>query len=200
MSAHYKVADLLRLELTNQQELKLNAWQSRTLHAIRKCRTPALGGHIDLCNKCHKTHLLYHSCRNRHCPTCQGHKVAEWIQKREQELLPVSYFHVVFTIPDHLNTVALYAPDKLYAILFKTAWQTLQQFSDNPKLLGAQTGMIAVLHTWGQNLSLHPHLHCIVPSGGVSKSGHWKKTKSNSKKKSNRKEFLLRQAQHKYLM
>jgi hypothetical protein len=107
--------------------------------------------------------------------------VTEWIQKREQELLPVSYFHVVFTLPDHLNKVALFAPEKLYAILFKTAWQTLDQFSTNPKLLGAKMGMIGVLHTWGQNLSLHPHLHCIVPSGGVSESGKWKRTKSKGK-------------------
>jgi len=136
---------------------------------------------LDKCTKCGKTHLLFHSCRNRHCPTCQGHKVSEWIQKRERELLPVSYFHVVFTLPDHLNTVALYAPDKLYAILFKTAWQTLSQFAENPKHLGAKMGMIGVLHTWGQNLSLHPHLHCIVPSGGVTKSGDWMRSQSKGK-------------------
>ena len=182
MSTKYKVADVLRLEQAHLHELGLNSWQSRTLHAIRKCRTMALGGHIDKCTKCHKMHLLFHSCRNRHCPTCQGHKVAEWIQKREQELLPVPYFHVVFTIPDHLHTVALHAPGKLYAILFKTAWQTLSQFAENPKHLGAQLGMISVLHTWGQNLSLHPHLHCIVPSGGVTKAGYWKNTKSKSGK------------------
>lgn len=181
MSAVYKVADVLRLEQAYLTYLGLNSWQSRTLHAIRKCRTMALGGHIDRCNKCGKTHLLFHSCRNRHCPTCQGHKVEEWIQKREQELLPVPYFHVVFTLPDHLHTVALHAPDKLYAILFKTAWQTLHQFAANPKHLGAKLGMIGVLHTWGQNLSLHPHLHCIVPSGGVTKSGYWKNTQSKGK-------------------
>jgi len=105
----------------------------------------------------------------------------EWIQAREQELLPVPYFHVVFTLPDTLNTVALQYPKELYRILFKTAWQTLRQFSDNPAHLGAKPGMIGVLHTWGQNLSLHPHLHCIVPSGGVTPSGYWKQSQSKGK-------------------
>ncbi len=181
MPAKYKVADVLELEQSHLHLLCSNSWQSRTLHALCKCRTKALGGHIDKCSKCQKTHLFYHSCRNRHCPTCQGHKVAEWIHAREQELLPASYFHVVFTLPEQLNTVALHHSRKLYAILFKTAWQTLGQFGDNPGLLGAKMGMIAVLHTWGQNLSLHPHLHCIVPGGGVSKAGEWKQAKSRGK-------------------
>ena len=114
-------------------------------------------------------------------PSFQSEAYQVQDKKREQELLPVSYFHVVFTIPAHLNTVALHASNKLYAILFKTAWQTLSQFSENPKHLGAMLGMIGVLHTWGQNLSLHPHLHCIVPSGGVTKSGKWKRTTSKGK-------------------
>ena len=181
MSAKYKVADVLSLEQAHLDELGLNTWQYRTLSAIRICRTPALGGHIDRCTKCHKKHLLYHSCRNRHCPTCQGHKVTQWIQKRERELLPVPYFHVVFTLPDHLNTVALQHPKELYRILFKTAWQTLSRFGANPNGLGAKMGMVGVLHTWGQNLSLHPHLHCIVPGGGVTRAGYWKNAKSKGK-------------------
>lgn len=189
MNAAYKVADVLDYEQAHLHDLCLNTWQSRTLHAVRKCRTPALGGHIDKCNKCNKTHLFYHSCRNRHCPTCQGHKVEEWVQARESELLPVSYFHVVFTIPEALNKIAIYKPKEVYAILFKTAWQTLQQFGDNPKLLGAKMGMISILHTWGQNLSLHPHLHCIVPAGGVTKSGNWKHSKKN--KTTKRSDFLF---------
>lgn len=178
MGAKYKVADVLNLAQAHLHLLCANSWQSRTLHAIRKCRTKALGGHIDQCNKCHKKHLFYHSCRNRHCPTCQGHKVNEWVQAREKELLPVPYFHLVFTLPEQLNTVAMHHPKKLYKVLFKTAWKTLGQFGNNPDLLGASMGMIAVLHTWGQNLSLHPHLHCIVPGGGVTKNGRWKKTNS----------------------
>jgi hypothetical protein len=181
MSAKYTVADVFNLEDAHLDGLCANTWQSRTLHAIRKCRTKALGGHIDRCEKCNKMHVFFNSCRNRHCPTCQGHKVAQWIQAREQELLPVSYFHVVFTLPAQLNAVARHHPKELYAILFKTAWQTLRQFGDNPDHLGAMMGMIAVLHTWGQNLSLHPHLHCIVPGGGVTKAGYWRSTKSKGK-------------------
>lgn len=181
MAAKYKVADVLNLAQAHLHVLCTNSWQSRTLHAIRKCRTKALGGHIEVCNKCHKKHLFYHSCRNRHCPTCQGHKVNEWVQAREKELLPVPYFHVVFTLPEQLNTVAIHHPEKLYKILFKAAWQTLRQFGNNPDHLGATMGMIGVLHTWGQNLSLHPHLHCIVPGGGVTKNGTWKKTKSEGR-------------------
>jgi putative transposase/transposase-like zinc-binding protein len=181
MPAKYKVADVLELEHAHLDGLCTNGWQLRTLHAIRKCRTKALGGHIAKCDKCQKAHLFYHSCRNRHCPTCQGHKVAGWVHAREQELLPVSYFHVVFTLPAALNPVALNAPVKVYAILFKAAWQTLKQFGANPKHLGAKMGMIGVLHTWGQNLSLHPHLHCIVPGGGVSKGGNWKNARGKGK-------------------
>ncbi len=189
MKAKYKVADVLEHEQAHLHELCLNTWQSRTLHALRKCRTKALGGHIDKCNKCNKIHLFYHSCRNRHCPTCQGHKVEQWIQAREKELLPVSYFHVVFTVPQALNQIAIYKPKEVYAILFKTAWKTLQQFGENPKLLGAKMGMISILHTWGQNLSLHPHLHCIVPAGGVTKAGNWKHSKRS--KTTKRSEFLF---------
>ena len=160
-----------------------NSWQTRTLHALRKCRTAALGGHIDRCNNpsCHRLHLSYNSCRNRHCPKCQGHKKEEWIRAREEELLNVPYFHVVFTLPSALNRLCLYEPKKMYAILFKIAWQVIQGFASNHKFLGAKPGMIAILHTWGQNLSLHPHLHCIVPGGGIAQSGTWKSAKSKGK-------------------
>jgi hypothetical protein len=129
--------------------------------------------------ECKKLHLQFNSCRNRHCPTCQGHKQHQWIAARTAELLPVPYFHVVFTLPDTINPVALKYPRTLYKILFDTVWETLSAFGNNPKHLGAKLGMIAVLHTWGQNLQLHPHLHCIVPKGGVSKAGFWKKGKGN---------------------
>lgn len=160
-----------------------NTWKLRTLYAISKCRTAALGGHIDRCDHpgCNTLHLSYNSCRNRHCPKCQGHQREEWIQKRETELLNVPYFHVVFTLPDHLNSLCLYKPAMLYAMLFKTAWGVVKGFGENHKFLGAQTGMIAVLHTWGSNMSLHPHLHCIVPAGGINGSGKWKMTKSSGK-------------------
>lgn len=175
MHPRYQVADVLNLEELYLEKLTNTSWHLRTLHAIRKCRTKALGGHLDWCTDCGKLHLQFNSCRNRHCPTCQGHKQQQWIAARIQELLPVPYFHVVFTLPDHLNSIALSHPRIVYSILFDSVWQTLSCFAKNPKELGAKMGMIAVLHTWGQNLSLHPHLHCIVPKGGISKSGYWKK-------------------------
>ena len=160
-----------------------NGWKQRTLYALMRCRTAAMGGHIDRCDnpKCHKLHISYNSCRNRHCPRCQGHKREQWIQKREDDLLNVPYFHVVFTLPDHLNGLSLHKPELLYSMLFKTAWQVIKGFGENHKFLGAKTGMIAVLHTWGSNMSLHPHLHCIVPAGGVNGSGQWTSTKSQGR-------------------
>ncbi len=140
-----------------------------------------MGGHIDRCDCCQKLHISYNSCRNRHCPTCQGHKREAWIQARESELLNVPYFHVVFTLPSELHAAALKHPKAVYNSLFKAAWETLKQFGENPKHLGAQVGMIAILHTWGQQMSLHPHLHCIVPGGGVTKSGKWKPAKNKGK-------------------
>jgi len=177
----HEIADILRS--TTLSNVTSNTWKLRTLYAVRKCRTSAMGGHIDRCDHpdCGKLHLSYNSCRNRHCPKCQGHQREEWIRKREAELLNVEYFHVVFTLPDHLNELCLYKPDMLYVMLFRAAWQTIQGFGHNHKFLGAKTGMIAVLHTWGSNMSLHPHLHCIVPAGGVNGSGKWKATKSQGK-------------------
>lgn len=177
MQPKHSVADVLNLEVDHLQDIAHGSWHARALHAIRKCRTKALGGHLDWCTVCNKLHLQFNSCRNRHCPTCQGHKQQQWIAARTGELLPVPYFHVVFTVPDTLNAVALRYPQVLYKILFDTVWETLSAFGNNPKHLGAKLGMIAVLHTWGQNLQLHPHLHCIVPKGGVSKAGFWKKGK-----------------------
>lgn len=178
-----EVAQVLERNTGSLSKYCYNSWQLRTLHALRKCRTAALGGHIDRCNNpsCHRLHLSYNSCRNRHCPKCQGHKKEQWIRAREEELLKVPYFHVVFTLPSELNRLCLYEPKKIYALLFKIAWQMIQGFSSNHKFLGAKPGMIAILHTWGQNLSLHPHLHCIVPGGGIAQSGKWKSAKSKGK-------------------
>ncbi len=179
----YQVADVLERNEADLNEYTDNTWQLRTLHALRKCRTAALGGHIDRCDnpECRRLHLSYNSCRNRHCPQCQGHKREEWIRARERELLDVPYFHVVFTLPDTVNQLCLYAPRTVYTILFRTAWNVLQDFGANPKFLGGTMGMVAILHTWGQNLSLHPHLHCIVPGGGVAANGKWKYGKSKGK-------------------
>ncbi len=178
--APFEVADVLERNRGHISTICANTWQARTLHALRKCRTAALGGHIDRCDKvsCNRLHLSYNSCRNRHCPKCQGHKKEQWIRARESELLKAPYFHVVFTLPDTLNELALYEPKKLYGLLFKTAWSVIRDFGANPKFMGAETGMIAILHTWGQNLSLHPHLHCIVPGGGMARSGKWRYAKN----------------------
>jgi predicted Zn-ribbon and HTH transcriptional regulator len=180
MMPQYEVADLLQINWKSieNKEIKLNTWQLRTLSAIKRCRTAELGGHIDSCSSCGYLRISYNSCRNRHCPKCQGHKTDEWVQKRQSELLPVPYYHVVFTIPDTLNVYALQYPKELYTILFKASWQTIEAFSKDKKWVSAKMGMIAILHTWGQNLSLHPHLHCIVPGGGVNKQGEWKIAKA----------------------
>lgn len=170
MQPKYEVADVLRKSNTERASFSIH--QQKTLRALQQCRTGALGGHIDACNECGTISVSYNSCRNRHCPKCQGHKREEWIQRREADLLPCSYYHVVFTLPHQLNPLALHNPVLVYDALFKSVWETMRQFG---KTAGVQLGMISVLHTWGQQLSLHPHLHCIVPGGGVDKSGKWKK-------------------------
>ena len=159
----------------------INSWQVRVLGALKNCRTAAMGGHVDACTDCGTLRISYNSCRNRHCPKCQGNQREKWIAAREAELLPVPYFHVVFTLPDTLNQLALYRPKAVYDALFEAAWGTINTFGKDPKNLGAATGMISILHTWGQQLSLHPHLHCIVPGGGLSKNGKWRTAKSKGK-------------------
>lgn len=174
MQPQWEVADVL-----SHTDLKgLNVQQQKTLRAIKDCRTAALGGHVDACDGCGNISISYNSCRNRHCPKCQGHKREEWILKREADLLPCTYFHLVFTLPQQLNGLALQQPAMLYDGLFKAAWQTLTVFADKA---GVQLGMISILHTWGQNMSLHPHLHCIVPGAGVNKKGRWQHLKHSKK-------------------
>ena len=185
MQPQYEVAGVLNAHWLQMQSrtcgTKFNTWQLRTLHAVRRCRTAALGAHVDGCTSCGHLRISYNSCRNRHCPKCQGNEREKWIQAREQELLPVPYFHVVFTLPDTLNLLCLHKPAAMYNILFQTAWSVLNSFGNDHKWLGAQSGMIAILHTWGQTLSLHPHLHCIVPGGGLTKQGKWKTAKTNGR-------------------
>lgn len=164
-----------------QQSKKFNSWQLRTLDAVRRCRTAELGAHVDGCSSCGHLRISYNSCRNRHCPKCQGNERERWIQAREAELLGVPYFHVVFTLPDTLNQLCLHKGKEVYNILFQSAWHTLNTFGHDHKWLGAQTGMIAILHTWGQTMALHPHLHCIVPGGGLTRQGKWKQAKSDGK-------------------
>ena len=178
MQPCYEIADVLNHLGERVEHIGLNTWQLRTLSAVRRCRTAALGGHIDACDACGNISISYNSCRNRHCPKCQGKNRDDWIAARETELLPVPYFHVVFTLPNSLNSLAMHDPKVVYSTLFESAWDTLTTFGKNK---GVKMGMIGVLHTWGQNLSLHPHLHCIVPGGGVDKAGDWKSIRADGK-------------------
>jgi hypothetical protein len=145
-----------------------------------------LGGHVDKCDECGHIRISYNSCRNRHCPKCQNTQREAWVENRKQDLLPVPYFHVVFTVPDKLNSLFLEHPADLYNLLFASTWETIAQFSYTQ--LHAETGMVAILHTWGQNLSLHPHIHCVVPGGGVNYKGQWKQVSTSE----NGKAFLFR--------
>ena len=163
-----------------------NSYVKRTLGALLRCRTSSLGGHVDKCDQCGHIRISYNSCRNRHCPKCQNTQREAWIESRKQDLLPVPYFHVVFTVPNTLNGLFLHHPALLYNLLFASAWETIAQFGYTK--LQSETGMVAILHTWGQNLSLHPHLHCVVPGGGINFKGQWKQVKTSV----NGKVFLFR--------
>ena len=163
----WEVSDVLQLALKELREQKILPFNVlKTAQDIIQCRTPVLGGHKLKCSHCNYSEISYNSCRNRHCPKCQFSKQEQWILDRKAEILPTSYFHVVFTIPHSINPVAKAYPREVYSIMFKAAWKTIKTLSNDPKWLGAKSGMIAVLHTWGQNLSFHPHLHCIIPNGG----------------------------------
>ena len=141
------------------------------MRAIERCRTAALGGHVDRCDGCGHTRISYNSCRNRHCPKCQNLARAKWLDVQQALLLPVEYFHIVFTVPHELNPLVLQNHRVLYNLLFRAASETLQTFARDRKHLGAELGVTAVLHTWGQNLSQHVHLHCLVTGGGLSPDG-----------------------------
>ncbi len=153
----------------------------RVLNAIEQCRTITMGGHVDQCNACNHLRISYNSCRNRHCPKCQATNRERWIAARQQDLLPTTYFHVVFTLPHELNGYCQKYPKPLYNILFAASKATIEAFGNDAKHLGAQTGMVSILHTWGQNLSLHPHVHMIVPGCGITPAGYWKQAKSKGR-------------------
>ncbi len=145
--------------------------QLKVMSAIESCRTAALGGHVARCEDCAHTHIAYNSCRNRHCPKCQGAAAKEWLADREAELLPVPYYHVVFTLPAPIGDIAYQNKAAIYGILFKAAAETLITIAADPKHLGARIGLTAVLHSWGSALTHHPHVHIIVPGGGISLDG-----------------------------
>ena len=142
--------------------------QRRVMTAIEVCRTAALGGHVERCESCAHTRVAYNSCRNRHCPKCQWRSAERWMAARQAELLPVPYYHVVFTLPAALGAIAYQNKAKVYGLLLQAAAEALTTIAADPKRLGAEIGLTAVLHTWGQNLDHHPHVHCVVPGGGLS--------------------------------
>jgi len=167
-----EVADILRAQGDRFLDRYRNSFdfqQLKAFRALQRCRTAALGGHVDACPRCgHRAAISYNSCRNRHCPKCQTQARERWLVARERELLATSYFHVVFTVPHELNVLALDNQRLFYDLLFAASTQTLLEVAVDPKHLGAEIGGISILHTWGQNLLLHPHIHCVIPAGGLS--------------------------------
>src|SRR5215212_5802414 len=149
----------------------LSPAQRRVMQAVELCRTAELGGHVERCEACAHTRIAYNSCRNRHCPKCQWAAAKAWLEAREAELLPVPYFHLVFTLPAALGALAYQNKARVYGLLLKAAAETLTMIAADPKHLGARIGVITVLHSWGQTLDHHPHVHCIVPAGGISLDG-----------------------------
>jgi hypothetical protein len=167
-----EVADILRAQgnrFLDRYQNSVDFQQLKAFRAISRCRTAALGGHIDACPGCgYQAAISYNSCRNRHCPKCQTQLRERWLTARERELLATRYFHVVFTVPHELNVLALDNPRLFYDLLFTASAETLLEVAADPRHLGAEIGLISILHTWGQNLLLHPHVHCAIPAGGLS--------------------------------
>src|SRR6267143_1592835 len=167
----FEAADILRTHgdrFLDRYRSSFGFQQLKAFRAIQRCRTAALGGHRDACLRCGYQAIFYNSCRNRHCPKCQAQARKRWLAARERELLAADYFHVVFTVPHELNVLALENLRLFYDLLFAASAQTLLEIASDPKHLGAEIGVIGILHTWGQNLLLHPHIHCVIPAGGFS--------------------------------
>jgi hypothetical protein len=169
-----EVADVFRrygAVYRDKHSASMSAAQRRVMSAIEVCRTAALGGHIERCDQCDHERNCFNSCRDRHCPKCQSLARAQWIEDRQSELLDVPYFHVVFTVPEQIAAITYQNKRIMYGILFHAVAETLTTIAADPEHLGAEIGFFAVLHSWGQNLIFHPHLHCVVPGGGLSPDG-----------------------------
>jgi len=174
MRASLEVADVFRAAgpaYRTAHAGHLSLHQLKIMSAIEHCRTAALGGHVEACTDCGHWRIAYNSCRNRHCPRCQGAAARTWLEARGADLLPVGYFHVVFTLPAEIAAIAFYNKALVYDLLFKAAADTMLTIAADPKHLGARIGITAVLHTWGSALTHHPHIHMIVPGGGISRDG-----------------------------
>src|ERR1700741_2972388 len=172
--APLEVADIFRIHgpaWRQAQRAHLSLRQLKVMSAIEQCRSAALGGHVLRCEGCGQDQIAYNSCRNRHCPKCQASAAQRWLQARQADLLPVDYYHVVFTLPAPISAIAYYNKAEIYALLFDVAAETLMTIAADPKHLGASIGATLVLHTWGSALTHHPHVHGIVPGGGVSPDG-----------------------------
>ena len=175
-----EVADVFRLsgaQYKQSQHGHLSLAQQKVMSAIERCRSAQLGAHHLHCEHCHTDAIAYNSCRNRHCPKCQGSSAKRWFAAREQQLLPVEYYHVVFTLPGEVAQLAFYNKAQMYQLLFKAASQTLLTIAGDTRHLGAEVGTTMVLHTWGSSMMHHPHVHCIVPGGGLDKAKQWKACK-----------------------
>lgn len=180
MRANYEVAQSIELFVNKYISIhQPNTWILRNLNALRLCRTVALGGHKDQCDHCGKIHISYNSCGNRHCPKCQSARQAFWIEDVSSRIVDTKYFHLVFTVPEELNKICIIDSKRFYNLLFSSVWQSLHTLGYS--YYGVETGAIAVLHTWGQNLSLHPHIHCLVPAAGVDIYGKIKKISKKGK-------------------
>src|ERR1035438_3736507 len=166
-----EVADILRAQgqsFLDRYRSSFDFQQLKAFRAIQRCRTAALGGHRDQCSCCDYQAISYNSCRNRSCPKCQAQARERWLAAREQELLTTPYFHVVFTVPHELNLLAQDNPRQFYHLLFTASAATLLEIAADPQHLGAKIGLLSILHTWGQNLLAHPHIHCVIPAGGIA--------------------------------
>ena len=169
-----EVQDIFTIHGDEYRQMRKPSYiQLKAMSAIQKCRTAELGAHNDVCDSCGVVDISYNSCRNRHCPKCQTLAKERWIDNQKHNLLNVKYFHVVFTVPDTLRPIIYQNQSKLYSLMFRAIAETLQELAADKKFLGAKLGFTTLLHTWGQNLSFHPHIHCIIPAGGLNNSGVW---------------------------
>lgn len=169
-----KIQEILNKGLEKyEKENRVIGYKKKTMHVIKDCKTGKIGAHKYVCDECGYEEIAYNSCRNRHCPNCQMGKKLRWIEARKDEVLNIKYYHIVFTIPNEIYNIAYQNQSKIYKILFKASAETLQELAEDKKYLGAEIGFFSVLHTWGQNMMYHPHIHCVVTGGGLTEIGKW---------------------------
>lgn len=166
-----------KYENASKAQYSVSIYQEKAINSIINCRTSHYGAHIDLCDNCGNIEISYNSCRNRHCPKYQTISKERWLEARKDELLPVKYFHAVFTVPDNLNPIIYLNKRLMYNLIFKASSETIKELAADKKYIGGQIGITAILHTWGQNLMFHPHIHMIIPAGALTKLNIWQKSK-----------------------